>query len=56
MCLTRIQLMGIFSFKKSKALVNNVHKGNKWQGARNVYFVHKGKNDLYAKLFKFIPI
>jgi len=56
MCLTRIQPMDIFSFKKSKALANNVHKGNKWQGARNVYFVHKGKNDLHAKLLKFIPI
>jgi hypothetical protein len=48
--------MGIFSFKKFKALVNNVHNDNKWQGARNVYFVHKGKNDLHAKLLKFIPI
>jgi hypothetical protein len=43
--------MGIFSFKKSNALVNAL--GNKWQGARNVYFVHKCKNDSHAKLLKF---
>jgi len=52
----RIQLMDTFNFKKSKALVNHVHNNNKWQGARNVYFVDKSKNDSLAKLPKFIPI